>query len=102
MKTAQSYEVLKSKDYSAFKTFIYSGHFNVSEEHLDHLVKSIQEKNFLKDFPIIVNSKLEILDGNHRYYAAKRLNIPFYYWIISDAELERINKEVQERSNKWH
>lgn len=62
------------------------GRFKFSEEnrdldlkHVQELINSITEKNLLSSNPIIVNSKMEIMDGQHRYEAAKFLETTLYF-----------------------
>ena len=43
----------------------------------------VEEGNYLADNPIIVNERLEIIDGQHRWNIAKKLHLPLYY-IISN------------------
>jgi hypothetical protein len=54
----------------------------VDETHVKRLVESITECNLLHMQPIIVNEKLEIIDGQHRLSAAKRLGVEIYYQVV--------------------
>jgi len=53
-------------------------------KHIDELADKIRKENLLRSFPIIVNSKLEIMDGQHRFMAAQLLGVPIYYEINDD------------------
>jgi len=55
----------------------------VEENHVEFLVKKILQRNMLHLFPVIVNSSMEIMDGQHRVKAAERLGYEFYY-IVDD------------------
>jgi len=53
----------------------------ILESHVKNLAKSMLINGYWEGKPIQVNEKLEILDGHHRYLAAKKLQIPYYYVI---------------------
>ena len=50
-----------------------------SRKHIQNLKIRISSKDL--SVPIIVNEKFEILEGQHRYYAYKELNLPIAYEI---------------------
>lgn len=51
--------------------------------HLMRLHDAIERKNLLREYPIVVNAEMKVIDGQHRLKVAESLNIPIYY-IISD------------------
>jgi hypothetical protein len=53
-------------------------------------MNSIKDKNLLDVNPIIVNSKMEVIDGQCRLAAAKTMSIPIYYMIAQAANLEDV------------
>lgn len=55
--------------------------------HVRRLAKDIQSRNLLHLFPIIVNSNLEIIEGQHRHAAAMEIQVPLYY--IVDDKIKR-------------
>lgn len=73
----------KTKDYSIFK-IMKSGNRKVDERHVKRLVEVVAKENLLHTKPIIVNKKMEVLDGQHRLEVAKILNVPIYYNIVED------------------
>ncbi len=76
---------LKSNDYSKFK--LRPDNRPVGESpHLERLKNSIKMKNLLHLRPITVNENMEILDGQHRYEAAKALGLDIYYEIAKNAD----------------
>ncbi len=77
-------EIMKTKDYGTFRSF--KGNRSVSKAHVERLVKSITRKNFLAHKPILVNSRMEIIDGQHRLEAAKALGVEVYFVVAKDAE----------------
>jgi len=70
-------EIIKSTEYNAFKYIIHNR--DLKESHVLKLMDSIKNKNLLKIQPCIISESNEIIDGQHRIEAAKRLEIPFYY-----------------------
>jgi len=81
-------EIKTTMDYSLF-TFLKVNR-DIDLSNLDKLIQSIKRKNFCKDYPILVNSQLEILDGQHRFKACKALNLPIHYKIRTDFEMDDI------------
>ena len=80
-------QVNSTNDYSKFKTL--QGNRNVNSLHIRRLKESFKEKYLLS--PIVVNQNYEIIDGQHRFEAAKELNLPVNFIICNDYSL----KEVQ-------
>ena len=80
-------QVYATNDYTMFRTL--KGNRNVNKLHVRRLRESF--KNTYLMSPIIVNEKYEIIDGQHRYEAAKELQKPINYIVCSDYGL----KEVQ-------
>jgi hypothetical protein len=80
-------QVFSTKDYGKFKTI--GGNRNINKLHVKRLRESFQDNYLLS--PIIVNGSHEIIDGQHRFEAAKSLNLPIYYIICLFYSL----KEVQ-------
>lgn len=69
--------IQSTKDYGIFK-FRHDNR-DIVLAHVDRLAKSIQLKNLLEFRPIEVNAKMEVIDGQHRLHAAKKLGVPIYY-----------------------
>lgn len=68
-------EINVTTEYDRFK--LIAGNRPVSEVHVKRLMESMQVKYLMS--PILVNSSDEIIDGQHRHEAAKRLGLPIYY-----------------------
>lgn len=79
------YSVFKTEDLSQFK--LLKGNRMVNQLHLNRLVESIKLKNLLHISPIVVNGEFNIIDGQHRYMAAKQLGLPIFYIIDDSLEL---------------
>ena len=67
--------ILETTDYELFK-FIDCNR-SINKAHVDKIVKSMQLK--LLDDPIVVNQHMEIVDGQHRFYALRKLELPIRY-----------------------
>jgi hypothetical protein len=55
---------------------------DISHSHVAELVEKIKMSNMLELEPIIVNEKMEVMNGQHRLLAAKRLGVPIYYKVV--------------------
>ena len=80
-------QVYTTTDYSVFKSL--NGNRNVNKLHVRRLRESFKNAYLLS--PIIVNENYEIIDGQHRYAAAKELHKPINYIVCTEYGL----KEVQ-------
>ena len=84
MKTVN--QVYETTDYSMFKTL--QGNRIVNKLHIRRLRESFKVSYLLS--PIIVNSHYEIIDGQHRYEAAKELQKPISFIICPDYGLREV------------
>lgn len=54
-----------------------------SRGHIEALKRAFEENgNLTRVQPILVNDRMEIIDGQHRYTAAKELSQPVYYTVM--------------------
>lgn len=74
----------KTKDYSIFKKSPLNR--AIDPNNLKKIINSIKMHNMLELRPLIVNSNMEIIDGQHRFEAAKHLNLYIYYIIQEDSK----------------
>lgn len=81
-------QVLKTNDYAMFKHM--NGNRQLNKLHLRRLKESMSEKYIT--VPIIVNSKYEIIDGQHRFEAAKLLNKEIVYMQVKDLNLDDVHR----------
>jgi len=79
-------KVEKSKLYEKFNTL--KGNRNINLLNKQRLLKSFEEKHLIS--PITVNEKYEIIDGQHRFEAAKELGLPIYYIVLEGYGLEEV------------
>lgn len=70
---------MKTLDYSIFK-FMASNR-GINEGLVKRLITSIKKIGYIEGKPIIVNQDMVIVDGQHRFEACKRLQLPIHYSI---------------------
>ena len=73
-----AYSVYVTKDYSIFKRLV--GNRDIPESRISKIVESIQSVGWVHN-PIIVNEKMEVIDGQGRLTALQRLKMPVEYII---------------------
>lgn len=67
------------------------GNRQINWGHVAKLEKAMGEKDYLCSLhPILVNKNFEIIDGQHRLEALKRLKMPIYYLQGQDLRLEDV------------
>ena len=77
-KKVENSEVLETLKYNLFKFDVKNR--PVTEEKVNFFVKQFRSgKFYMVEFPIIVDSNLLIIDGQHRFEAAKTLGMPIYF-----------------------
>lgn len=84
-------KVFVTDDYTVFKTM--EDNRIVTDARVKRLVESFKAGEILN--PIVVNGKMEIIDGQGRYEAKKKLGLPIYYIVDEKADIEdcrRMNK----------
>lgn len=78
---------------SRYQDFLFSEtnrQVDNNSNHFKRLLKSMEKYGFLPAYPIHVQSRgsrFEIVDGQHRYEAAKTLGLPVYFVIYNNGEL---------------
>ncbi len=92
-------QIYFSKDYKQFK-FI-KGNRHINEAKVKKIIRDIDNGlDMLRYCPIVVNNKMEIIDGQHRYTVCKILKCPVHYVIAGEAELHEIAK-INSRTERW-
>lgn len=84
----QELRVNITHDLSIFK--FLKGNRPPNPQHIKRLTKSIQTYGMLVN-PILVNEKYEIIDGQHRYLAAKEVDCPVYYIVLKGYALQQVH-----------
>lgn len=83
--------VYEETDYSVFKRL--DDNRDVFSRRVEKLIASISERYILN--PIIVNEKMEIIDGQGRFEARKSMRLPIHYIVVpgaTSADCRRMNK----------
>ena len=80
-----AYNVYTTTDYSIFKRL--SGNRDIPESRISKIVESIQTVGWVHN-PIIVNEKMEVIDGQGRLTALQRLKLPIEYVIAEGTGTE--------------
>ncbi|OOG19157.1 hypothetical protein BWD42_04200 [Sphingobacterium sp. CZ-UAM] len=82
----------KTKDYDQFSTV--ASNREVDNKHVKHLIKAIRKKNLLHLNPILVDTNLNVIDGQHRLEAARAMEVDIYYMVdssISKSDIADLN-----------
>lgn len=88
--------IYKSEDYSEFKFLKFNRQLN--ESNINKIVLANIEKFEMHLFPIVCDNKMNIVDGQHRFEACKKLECPVYYVKAKDndktswVDVNRVNK----------
>ncbi len=78
--------IQKTYDYDMFKLLKYNRKTNAS--HIKALIESMN-KQYIID-PIKVDKKYNVIDGQHRLEACKKLKLPVYYTVIKNSKTDTI------------
>jgi hypothetical protein len=95
---ANTTEIKSTTDYSMFKGVV--GNRKLYRRHLANLTKAIAKKNMLDVNPIIINERGQVIDGQHRLEVAKANNLPIFYTVLKQGNLEDI-QELNATSKNW-
>lgn len=90
--------IQKTKDYKKFKSIL--GNRQLNKGHIHLLEVEIQRNNLLDVCPIIVNEKMEVIDGQHRLEAAKKLGIAVPYVKVPGLGIEHVVR-MNTSQKKW-
>lgn len=81
-------KVYKTYDLSIFKSI--AGNRVPNLQHIRRLTDSLKVHG-MKCNPILVNEKMEVIDGQHRLQAAKNVNTFVYYIVVNGYKLEEVH-----------
>lgn len=90
--------MLESTNYDEFKILDFNRTLN--RKHIEELKKSITQYGYLDSHPIVVNSDMEILDGQHRFKALREMGLPIKYEVVEDPD-EKLIIELNTSQKKW-
>lgn len=79
-------DTVMSMDYSILTFAKYNR--KIDKTHVDMLKGVMRKVGFWSHCPILVGEDLVICDGQHRFQAAKELQIPFHYRVVPGADFD--------------
>lgn len=90
-------QVFETSNYAQFNKL--NGNRPVNESQVDGIINSIREVGY-QPVPILVNEKMEVIDGQHRLEAAKKLGISIYFIIKNGAGSKEV-MQLNLRRGNW-
>lgn len=87
-----------TKNYNLFS--YVRGNRNIKNRHLIDLTISIGKDNMLAQNPILVNEKMEVIDGQHRLEVARNNNLDVYYLVLPGATIEQV-VQLNANAKSW-
>lgn len=78
---------MKTKDYNKFKAL--NANRPILQVNLRKIKESIQKNGLIPGRPILVNSKMEIIDGQHRFTVLKELGMEVEYEILEGNSVQQ-------------
>lgn len=75
-------KIYRTTDYKKFKRLV--GNRKIDQAKIKKIIKSIKEVGYIMS-PLIVNEKMEIIDGQHRLEALIQLGMPVDFIIVDGA-----------------
>jgi hypothetical protein len=85
--------IFRTTNYDKYK--VNSLQRMTKESHVKNLMESMEKNGFLPNKAISVNEKNEIIDGHHRYFAAKKLGIPALIQVCKGMDSQTIIESNQ-------
>lgn len=89
---------MKTKDYSIFRDI--RGNRVVNKRHVERLKLAIERRNLLEFYPILLNERYEVIDGQHRLTAAMEMGIDVPYEVVNGLQLEDV-MAINTNSKSW-
>ena len=90
--------ILETTDLTIFKRL--NGNRDVKETNVKALEKEILSHNLLEFSPILVNDKMEVIDGQTRLTVAIRHGLKIYYRVVNDIGVEEA-QHLNKYSRNW-
>lgn len=96
---ARNIRVEETSNYDKFITL--KGNRNVDRNHVKVLQKKmVEEGNLTEIIPIIVNEKMEVIDGQHRLEALRELEWPVFYEVKKGLTLDTVTA-INNGNKNW-
>jgi len=94
-----SVKIYFTREYTQFKSIV--GNRMLNEGKINRIIKDIQEGlNMLKFCPIIVDEDMNVIDGQHRLWVARKLKDNVYYVISKKTTLQDI-ASMNSNTERW-
>ena len=90
-------KLYKTNNYNLFCSL--SGNRKVTKKHVEKITDSILTGGDIKS-PVVVNEKLEVIDGQNTFEARKELGLPIYFYCCSGATIESC-RAMNSSSVRW-
>jgi hypothetical protein len=108
--TFQLVNIFSSTDYDLFKTFDFNR--DIDKAHVNKLKESMTKRGFISTLIVVLtdifdddgNKYYYLLDGQHRFTAAKELGLPIEFRVVevdSEMELAEFIADVNNSSKGW-
>lgn len=92
-------KIKKTQDYNLFRKVL--GNRDLSDSHVRRLAEAFADKPELAEYSFItVNERMEVIDGQHRLEALKRLGRPVYYMTVPGLNLKDVQR-LNSGSKQW-
>lgn len=92
-----AFNVFVTRNYDQFITLVENR--ELDQKHIERLTESFKKKYLIS--PAVVNSKMQVIDGNHRMRVCRALGLPFYYTIQDGYGLDEMN-QYNVLSKNWN
>lgn len=89
--------IYQTTDYSQFKRL--AGNRDVPDRRVSRIIESIQKNGYIQS-PILVNEKMEVIDGQGRLEALKRLGLPVDFYISPGLTVKEC-RALNQYATKW-
>jgi hypothetical protein len=89
--------IFLTTDYSLFR--VLGGNRNIIPIHVTRLIESFKDQYLIS--PITINESFEIIDGQHRFTAARELGLPIYYIICPNYGLKHVQM-LNTNAKNWN
>ena len=91
-----SYKIYETKDYSQFKNL--EGNRVLTEDRIKKICESINNVGYVLS-PILVNERMEVIDGQGRLGALERLKLPVHYMVQNGIGVQECQSMNVHQSN---
>lgn len=93
-------KIYSTTEYDKFK--YQRGNRQLIESNVKTLIKKIKEKGYDTAFPVVVNKNMEIVDGQHRFEACRRLGLPIIFCFSSNEGTLQETIDINNTRRNWN